>query len=62
MKVQDCHLLLLYWIPKLHKQRYIAGAGKCSIKPLPFLASIFTDVKTGLQKYHDICFSRSGVN
>ena len=57
----------LYWIPKLHKcpykQRYITGVAKCSAKPLSkILASIFTAVKTGLQKYHDICFSRNGVN
>jgi hypothetical protein len=26
------------------------------------LTSIFTAVKTGLQKYHDTCFSRNGVN
>jgi hypothetical protein len=26
------------------------------------LASVFTAVKAGLQKYHDTCFSRSGVN
>jgi hypothetical protein len=32
-------------------------------KPLSnILPSILTAVKTGLQKYHDICFSRSGVN
>ena len=34
-----------------------------AIKPLSnILPSILTAVKTGLQKYHDICFSRSGVN
>jgi len=26
------------------------------------LTYIFTAVKAGLQKYHDACFSRSGVN
>ena len=32
-------------------------------KPLSnILPSILTAVKMGLQKYHDICFSRSGVN
>ena len=32
-------------------------------KPLSnILPSTLTAVKTGLQKYHDICFSRSGVN
>jgi hypothetical protein len=41
----------------------ITGAAKCSTKPLSeILTSIFTAVKTGLQKYHDSCFSRSGVN
>ena len=68
MKDVDYDLPLLYCIPKLHKcpykQRYmITGAAKCSTKPLSeILTSIFTAVKTGLQKYHDSCFSRSGVN
>ena len=56
MKDEDCDLPLLYWTPKLHKrpykQRYIAGAVKCSTKPLSqILTSSFTTVKTGLQKY-----------
>ena len=55
---EDCHLLLLQWIPILHKYSYkqccIARAAKFSIKPLSkILTSIFTAVKTGLQKY---CF------
>jgi hypothetical protein len=59
IKVEDCDLPLLYWIPKLHKspfkQRYIAGAGKCSTKTLSkSLTSILTAVKTRLQKYHQI--------
>jgi len=67
MNVEDRDLPLLYWIPKLHKypykQRYSAGAAKCSTKPLSkILASILTAVKTGLQKYHDNRVSRSGVN
>jgi hypothetical protein len=37
-----------------YKQRYITAVAKCSAKPLSkILASIFTAVKTGLQKYHD---------
>jgi len=36
MRDEYCDLLLLYWIPKLHKcpykQRYITGVAKCSIK------------------------------
>jgi len=64
MKDENCDLP---WIPKLHKcpykQRYIAGAAKCSIKPLfKILTSILTAVKTDLHEYHDTCFSRSGVN
>ena len=68
VKDEDSDLTLLYCIPKLqkcpYKQRYmITGAAKCSTKPLSeILTSIFTAVKTGLQKYHDTCFSRSGVN
>ena len=60
MKDVDYDLPLLYCIPQLHKcpykQRYmITGATKCSIKPLSeMLTSIFTAVKTGLQKYHDV--------
>ena len=47
----------------MQKQRYIAGAAKWSTKPLSkILTSIFTAVKMGLHKYHDTCFSRSGVN
>ena len=65
MKYEDCALLLLYWIPELHKcpykQRYIAGAAKSSTNS-KILTSIFTAVKTGLHKYHDTCFSRSGGN
>ena len=35
----------LYWIPKLHKQRYIAGSAKCSTKPLShILTRILTAV------------------
>jgi hypothetical protein len=67
MKDEDCALPLVYWIPELHKcpykQRYITEAAKSSTKPLSkILTSIFTAVKTGLQKYHDTCFSRSGGN
>ena len=60
MKDVDYDLPLLYCIPKLHKcpykERYmITGATKCSIKPLSeILTSIFTAVKTGLQKYYDV--------
>ena len=53
----DYDLRLEFWIPC--KQRYIAAATKPLSK---IVASIFTAVKTGLQKYHDICFSRGGVN
>ena len=36
---------------------------KYSTKPLSkILTSILTSVKMGLPKYHDTCFSRSGVN
>jgi len=63
MKIEDCDLPLLYWIPKLHKcpykQHYIAGAAKPLYK---IITSILTAVKTGLQTYNDICFSRGGVN
>ena len=39
------------------------GASKCSTNPLSkFLTYVFTAVKTDLQKYHETCFSRSGVN
>lgn len=38
MTDEDCDLTLLYWIQKLHrcpyKQRNIAGATKCTTKPL----------------------------
>jgi hypothetical protein len=45
-----------------YKQRYIAGDAKRSTKPLSkILSSVFTAVKTVLQKYHDTCFFRSGV-
>ena len=57
MKDDDYDLPLEFWIPS--KQHYIAGATKLLSK---IVASIFIAVKTGLQKYHDICFSRSGVN
>jgi len=62
MKDMDCDLLLLYWIPKLHKcpfkQRFIKGAAKSSTKPLSkVLTSIFTAVK-----YQETRSSRSGVN
>ena len=41
----------------------ITGASKCSTRLLSkMLTPIFTAVKTDLQKYHDTCFSRSGVN
>ena len=45
------------------KQRYIAGLGKCSTKPLSkLLACIISAVKTELQSYCDISYSRGGVN
>ena len=63
MKIEDCGLPLLYWIPKLYKcsykQHYIAGAAKSLYK---IITSILTAVKTCLQRYNDIIFSRGGVN
>jgi hypothetical protein len=47
----------MYWIIKLHNQRYIAGDGKCSTKPLPKIVSFinaFPDValiKCGYYKF-----------
>ena len=60
-------LCIIYWIPKLHKcpfkQRYIAGSVKCSTKPLSkLLTCIISAVKTGLQSYCDISYSKGGVN
>ena len=53
----------MYWILKLHKcpykQLYIVGPDKSLSK---IVTSILRAVKTGLQKYHNTCFSRSGVN
>jgi len=67
VKVQEYNLLSLYWIPKLHDRPYkkhcIVGASKCSSNPLStLLTSTHTTAKTGLQRYHDTCFSRNGVN
>jgi len=50
MNNEDCKLLWLYWILRLHqcpcKQRYIAGGAKHSAKPLSnILTSIFTAEK-----------------
>jgi hypothetical protein len=45
------------------KKNVIMGAAKFSTKPLSkILTSIFSVVKTFLQKYHGTCFSRIGVN
>lgn len=49
LKAGDYDLLLLYWIPKVHKcsykQRYIARADKCSAKFLSrFLTSILPEI------------------
>ena len=57
----------IYWIPKLHKnpykQRYIAGSGKWSTKPLSLLLTkILTVVKEELQEYSATIYSRSVVN
>jgi hypothetical protein len=66
MKGEDIYLPLLYWIPQLqcpYKKNVIMGAAKFSTKPFSkILTSIFSAVKTFLQKYHDTCFSRNGVN
>ena len=65
LKDDDCDLLLLYWIPKLVsiQTMIIAGVAKCSTQPLSnSIASIFTAIKAGFQKYHNTCFSRTGLN
>ena len=67
IRVKDCDLPLLYWILKLHqnpyKQRFIAGSSKCTTKILSqLLTTILTTVKTGLQKYSDTFYSRTGIN
>ena len=64
---EDCDLLLLQWILKLHKCSYkqycIARAAKFSTNPLSkILSYILTAVKTGLHKYHNSCCYRSCVN
>jgi hypothetical protein len=66
-KDEELDLPSLYRIPKLHKcpfkQRYIAGAAKCSTKPLSkLLTCILLAVKTRLQSYCDTSYSRGGVN
>ena len=55
MDNDDCKLLWLYWIPRLHqcpfKQRYIPGGAKYSAKPLSIiLTSIFTAEKNWSQE------------
>ena len=67
IKDESCDIPSLYWIPKLHKtpykQRFIAGSAKCTTKPLSkLLTSLLSAVKSGLQKYCDICYSTSGIN
>ena len=67
IKDDDCDLPTLYWTPKLHKcpykQRFIAGSARCTTKPLSqLLTSILTAIKTGLQRYCETSYSRSGVN
>ena len=67
MVYEDCDLILLQWISKLHKCSYkqccITRAGKFSTKPCSkILTSIFSAVKIGLQKYHARCCYRSCVN
>ena len=67
IKDDDCDLPVLYWTPKLHKcpykQRFIAGSARCTTKPLSqLLTSILTAIKTGLQRYCETSYSRSGVN
>ena len=66
-KDDDTDLPSLYWIPKLHKDKYkqrlIAGSSSCSTKPLSkLLTSILTTVKEGLKKYCDVIYSHSGIN
>ena len=44
-------------------KRFIARSSKCTTKPLSvLLTSILTDIKSGLQKYHNLCYSRNGIN
>ena len=61
-KDEELDILLLYWIPKLHKcpfkQRYIAGSVKCSTKSLSqLLTRSLSTIKTRLLGY-----SKGGVN
>ena len=67
MPQEQVYLPSLYRIPKLHKcpfkQRYIAGSAKCSTKHRSeLLTCILSAIKTGLQSYSDISYSRGGVN
>ena len=67
IKDDDCDLPTLYWTPNLHKcpykQRFIAGFARCTTKPLSqILTSIFTAIKTSLQRYCETSYSRSGVD
>jgi hypothetical protein len=52
-KDEELDLPSLYWIPKLHKCPILLG--------LPN-ACILSEVKTGLQSYCNISYSRVGVN
>ena len=66
-KDEELDLPSLYCIPTLHncpfKQRNIAGSAKCSTKHLSeLLTCILSAVKTGLQSYCDISYTRGGVN
>jgi hypothetical protein len=62
-KDEELDLNILYCIYKLHKcpykQRYAAGVGKCSTKPLSkLLTYILSAVKTGLQSYSNASYAR----
>ena len=61
------YLPSLYWIPTLHEctfnQSYFPGSAKCSTKTLSKLLTCFLfAVKTDLQSYCAISYSRGGVN
>ena len=63
----ELDLPYIYWIPKIHKNRYkhrfIAGSSKCSTKPLSILLTkLLTHIKQGFQKYCKTTYSRSGIN
>ena len=63
VKERQDRLPTMYWLPKLHKARFIANSSSCTTTELSkLLTSCLTAVKNHVIRYCEKVYERSGKN